>query len=265
MNIVLRELRAHLKSIIIWCVSMVLLIYTGMIKYSGIEQSGDAINDMLAGLPDALLTAFGMNQFDLTQIGGYYGIFFLYFVLIGTIHAVMLGATIISKEERDHTADFLFVKPVKRNKIITAKMIAGLINIIILNITTLISSIIFVNIYNKGESITGDIFMLMLALLILQLLFYSIGAFTSTVTNNTRSATSISTGILLGTFILSIAIDMYDKLDFLKFITPFKYFEAKDIMFGGKINGIFVILSFTIIIVATIYTYKGYQRRDLKV
>lgn len=171
MNIVLRELRAHLKSIIIWCVSMVLLIYIGMIKYSGIEQSGDAINDMIEGLPDSLLAAFGMNQFDLTQVGGYYGVFFLYFVLIGTIHAVMLGATIISKEERDHTADFIFVKPVKRIKIITAKMVAGLINMIILNFTTLISSIVFVNMYNKGASITSDIVKLMVALFILQLLF----------------------------------------------------------------------------------------------
>ena len=43
MNIVKRELKAHLKSLLIWCGSMVFLIYAGMIKYSAFSETGHVI------------------------------------------------------------------------------------------------------------------------------------------------------------------------------------------------------------------------------
>ena len=44
---------------------------------------------------------------------------------MATVHAAMLGADIISKEERDKTAEFLFVKPISRNKIIISKLLGS--------------------------------------------------------------------------------------------------------------------------------------------
>ena len=62
---------------------------------------------------------------------------------MATIHAAMLGATIIAKEERDKTAEFLFVKPVSRSKIISFKLLVALVNIVILTIVAAISLFIW--------------------------------------------------------------------------------------------------------------------------
>jgi len=160
MNIVLRELRANLKSLIIWSVSMVFLIAVGMVKYSGIAAVGQSANELFNQMPAAMKSILGMNYLDLTSISGYYGMFFLYFLLLGGTHAVMLGATIISKEERDKTADFIFVKPIARSRVITAKLIAVLINLVIFNLVTLLASVFFVAMYNKGEPINDQIHLL---------------------------------------------------------------------------------------------------------
>lgn len=45
-----------------------------------------------------------------------------------------------------------------------------------------------------------------------------------------KCAVSLSTGILLVTYIVSIAIDLNEKLAFLKYLSLFHYFEAKVIV-----------------------------------
>ena len=113
------------------------------------------MNELFAQMPKSMQTIFGIGTFDLSKASGYYGMLFLYLLLMATIHAAMLGADIISKEERDKTSEFLLVKPISRNKIITSKLLAALINIIIFNIITLVSSIIIVGKYSKGEAVSG--------------------------------------------------------------------------------------------------------------
>lgn len=263
MNIVLREIKASFRSLIIWSISMVFLIFVGMVKYSSFEAVGQSANDFLDQLPPALLNIMGMSGVDLTSILGFYSIFFLYFMLLAGIHAIMLGAVIISKEERDKTADFLFVKPIHRSRIITAKLTAILIDVLVLNLITLISSVVFVGIYNKGDSINNQIIKLMIALFILQVLFASIGAGISAVVKDTKKATSMASTILLLTFILSVAIDLYDKISFLKYFTPFKYFIAVDLVNGSSFNILHIFLSLIIIIISVSTTYILYRKRDL--
>jgi ABC-2 type transport system permease protein len=244
---------------------MIFLIYGGMVKYQAFQSSGEDAEKMLDAFPPAVKSAFGFNGLGVTKIDGYYAVFFLYFMLLCGIHAVMLGSVIISKEEKDKTADFLFVKPISRNKIINSKVIALLINIIIFNLVTLFTSIFFVNIYNKGESITNNIITLMLLLFILQLLFASLGMFIASISKNIKKATSISSIILLTAFILSIVIELYDKIDFLKYLTPFKYFPAATVMQNKNIEIQYFILSFALIIIFMSGTYIFTKLRDIHI
>ncbi|CAM5207458.1 ABC transporter OS=Lysinibacillus sphaericus OX=1421 GN=LYSIN_01899 PE=4 SV=1 [Lysinibacillus sphaericus] len=116
MNIFLKELKSHRKSLIFWSIGVFLMVASGMTKYEAYSSSGQSINKLMADMPKSLRAVLGFNDLDLTKASGYYGMLFLYLVLMATIHAVMLGATIIAKEERDKTSEFLFVKPVSRSK-----------------------------------------------------------------------------------------------------------------------------------------------------
>lgn len=265
MNIFLREIKANRKSLIIWCISLFVMTAGAMAKYAGFAESGDLVNQMMESLPEVMKAIWGIGTFNLTEVKGYYAVLFLYFVLMATIHASMLGATIISKEERDKTAEFLLTKPTTRVRIVTSKLLAALVNILIFNIATLVFSVIFVNHYNKGEPINKEIITLMIAMFILQLLFLTIGTSLGAISKKTKVATSSATEILLGTYILSVYIDMNDKVEILKYITPFKYFQAKDLIFGDGFKLGYVILSFIIIAVLLGVTYKFYSKRDISI
>jgi ABC-2 type transport system permease protein len=261
----MREIKANRKALIIWSIGMILLIASGMGKYAGLSTSGQAINDFLAQMPESLKAIMGMGTFDLTKATGYYGVLFIYLAMMATIHAAMLGANIISKEERDKTAEFLFLKPISRNRIITSKLLASLVNIVIFNLVTFISSILMVQKYSKGEAVIGDITRLMIGMLILQLIFLSIGTAIAAKSKHPKTAPSLATGILLFTFILSIAIDLHSRIENLKYFTPFKYFDAKNLMYDRGFEPVYVILSAVIITILFRATYIFYISRDLKV
>lgn len=265
MNIFWREMRANRKSLLFWSIGVFLMVVSGMSKYAGLSSSGQSMNGMMSEMPKSLQAILGIGNLDLDKASGYYGILYLYLLLMATIHAAMLGANILSKEERDKTSEFLFVKPVSRNNIITAKLLAAFVNIVIFNVVTLVSSIIIVGQYSEGEAVAGDIAMTMLGMFIVQILFMVIGTAIAAVKKKPNSAASLATGILLLTFVLSMAIDLNDKLANLKYITPFKYFEAKNVMYGGGLDVGFVLLSTAMIVVLFWVTYTFFRKRDLNV
>ncbi len=244
---------------------MVFLIYAGMLKYSGFAGAGESVNELFNQFPSAVKSILGLGDLDISSILGFYAIFYLYFMVLAGLHAVMLGAEIISKEEHDKTADFLFVKPVLRSKIVSCKLTAALINIIVLNLTTLIASLIFVDIFNTGKSINDIIVQLILALFIIQLIFLAMGASIAAVSKNIKKATSLAAGILMITFIISVAIDLYQKIDFLIYVTPFKYFPAADIIMTRSYKTSTLIVSFILVSFFTFITYLFMKKRDIQI
>lgn len=263
MNIVKRELKAHRKSLIIWCIGVLAMVAAGMSKYAGLSTSGQSMNDLLEQMPKALQAIMGLGTLDISTPTGYYGILYIYLLLMATIHAVMLGATIISKEERDKTSEFLFVKPVSRKQIIFSKLVAAFINIVIFNLVTLFSSILIVGNYSDGESISEDILITMAGMFLLQVLFLVIGSAIASIYKKPKKAASFSTGILLLTFVLSVIIDLNEKMEVLKFFTPFKYFEAKNVMFGAGLDTFYIFLSLILITILAGITFTFYSKKDL--
>lgn len=265
MNLFIRELRAHRKSLIAWSIGMLFMIASGMGKFTSYSGSNQSLNDILGKMPKTIKAVLGFGNLDVTKASGFFGLLFLYLLIMATIHAAMLGANIIAKEERDKTAEFLMVKPVSRTSVITSKLLAALFNVVVLNLVTWVLSIAIVGKYAKGEQINGDISILMVAMLLAQLLFLFMGTGIAAVSKNPKVSASIATTILLVTFIISIVIDMNDKLDVLKYITPFKYFQAESIINDGGLQPVYVILSAIIIAAMAWVTYTFYKKRDLKV
>jgi len=265
MNVFKREMRANRKALIIWSIGVILMIASSMGKYAGLSASGQSINDLLAEMPQSLKAVMGMGTFDLTTAIGYFGVLFIYLAMMATIHSAMLGANIISKEERDKTAEFLFSKPISRNRIISSKLLASFVNILILNLVTFVSSILMVQKYSKGEAVLGDITRLILGMFILQLIFLFIGTVIAAVSKHPKTAPTLAAGILLITFMLSIGIDLNNRLEKLKYLTPFKYFDAKNLISSQGFEPVYMILSVLLIAVLLSATYVFYKHRDLNV
>jgi ABC-2 type transport system permease protein len=264
MNIFRRELKVHRWGLFFWCLGMVLLVMSGMAKFAAYKQAGQSVEEIMRALPKAVQVIFGLTGFDLTKASGFYGILFLYLAVMAAVHAVLLGAGVISEEERDRTSEFLYAKPVSRSKALTGKLLAGLTDLVILNLVTLGSSFLFVGSFGKGETFANEILVLMVGLFFLQLIFFSIGALVAGTARKPKAAGTRATSIMLLTFLLFYLINLNESLDPLKYLTPFKYFDAALLMKDG-LNPVFVGLSVLIVVVAIAGTYYFYSERDLSV
>lgn len=264
MNVFRREMKAHRWGLFFWCFGMVWLIYAGMAKYAAYEAAGQSIVDVLAQLPKAVKVVFGLGDFDLSTAAGFYGVLFIYLAVMAAVHAVLLGAHLIAKEERDHTSEFLYAKPSPRSRILTGKLLAGLANLVVFNLVTLASSFYFVDLYNKDEPFGGDIVTLMVGMFFIQLVFFSVGALVAGTSHKPRSAASRATSIMFLTFLFYYLANMSKSLGFLEYFTPFKYFDAGALMKNG-LDPLFVGLAVIIVIGGLFGTYRFYSARDLSI
>jgi ABC-2 type transport system permease protein len=269
MNIFLREMKANLKSFLFWCVGMIALIAASLSKYKGLSGSGTAgmqdLNAIFDKMPQAVKAFMGGSGFDLSTLGGYYGVVFVYVILIGAIFAVMLGSNIIVKEERDKTAEFLMVKPVSRTKILAGKLVAALIYVGGYAAFTLGSSVVLTQKFGYGENIDPLLAVLCGAMLLDMVLFLAIGAAFGALFKDAKKATGLSLAVLLATYFIGIAMDMTDKLGFLRYATPFKFFNPVDMVNGQRLEPLFVgiVLALSSILFAA--TFYFYKRRDLRI
>jgi ABC-2 type transport system permease protein len=262
MNIFLRELRANLKSLLIWGVIVALLIWMSAAKFSGFANDPQMLA-MLDAMPPALLDALNMRAFNLTTLSGFYGVMFVYFALIGAIAAAMWGSDIIAKEERNKTVEFSLVLPVSRSRVVTAKALAALVNCIALVLITWGVSLAAVRAYSPDQTFYSFLALEMQALLAIELIFLAIGLLLGCAMKQYKRASAVAVAIILGTYFLSIISALHEKIDFLKYLTPFRYFDAGELFRSGQMNGAYLLLAAAIVVVSVAAAYWSYNRRDL--
>lgn len=263
MNLMLRELKSLRKSLMLWSIGIVAMVVASMSKYAGMTESGGAMNELMASMPKAMKAIMGVGDLDVATIDGYYGMVFLYLLIMAAVHASMLGANIVAKEERDRTSEFLLVKPISRSRTLTYKLLAAGINLVLFNAVTLVSSLLSVGVLEGGKEASGDIVILMAGLLFVQLLFAGVGVAIAACGKSPRSAVSISAGVMLLTFMLSIAVDMSESLSFLAWYTPFQYFSASSVLKEG-LHGGYVGLALLILVVSVALAFYFYNKRDIR-
>jgi ABC-2 type transport system permease protein len=262
MNIFLRELKANRKSLIIWCVITALFVLLGIAKFSAYYNNPDMVA-VLNDLPKQVLSALNVQAFNLTTISGFYGLMFTYYALLLTIAAVMWGTDIITKEERDKTVEFSLTLPVTRARLVTSKTLAALVNCVALLIFTWVASIVSAAKYQPDAAFFKFLALCMLALFIMQMVFLAVGIFLGCAMKRYKLATSTAISLLLVTYFFSIITVLNSKLDFLKYFSPFKYFDPAVLLHQSTIDIAFVGLSIVIIVISMSGAYLSYSKRDL--
>ncbi|MEX2162258.1 MAG: ABC transporter permease subunit [Anaerolineales bacterium] len=262
MNIFLRELRANLKALLIWSVILGALITVGVSKFSAFSGNPDMLA-ILDGMPQGMLDAMNMRAFNLTTLSGFYGIMFVYFGLIGAMAAALWGSDIISKEERDKTVEFSLVLPVSRSRVVTAKALAALVHCAALLLITWLISIVAVQSYQPDQAFYSFLALEMQAMFAIELIFLAIGLLLGCVMKQYKRSSSLAISIILTTYALSVISALQPNLANLKYLSPFKYFDAGVFFRTGHLDGTYLLISLAIIVASLGVAYWTYNRRDL--
>ncbi|MGN1124353.1 MAG: ABC transporter permease subunit [Eubacterium sp.] len=260
MTLVKHELRQGKASFLIWTASIGFLLATCIFLFPEMKGQMDGVSDMFASM-GSFTDAFGMDRLNFGTLIGFYAVECGNILgLGGAFYASLCAVGILSKEEKDKTAEFLLTHPVSRKRIITEKLIAVLIQITAMNI--IIYTLAVCSIAAVGEAIPWEeISLLHLAYYLLQLelfgICFGISAFLR------KGSVGVGLGIAVMMYFLNLIANIADVADFLKYITPFGYCEGADIVSSGSLDSTLVAIGAVIGIIGIIIAYLKYTKKDI--
>jgi len=261
MNIFLHELKAYRKSIIIWACSLAALAVMYIFIFTGLSGDIEAFKNILKSIPEVARKLLSIYVDSISTLEGFYSFVFVYIVLCGAIQAMNIGVSIVSKEVREKTADFLLTKPVSRVSIMTSKLLAALACLVITNIIYLLITVPMTLTVKTAFSM--KIFMMISAtLFFVQLMFVSLGVIVSVIAGNIKSVISVSLSTVFGFFVISMLGSVIgDKA--VRYISPFKYFDYEYIIKNAAYETPFLIVGIIFVIVAIAASYLVYVKKDV--
>jgi len=263
MNIVLHELKAYRKSIIIWACSMTLLAVLYIFLFKGLGHDIENFKAFLNNMPDVIKKSFNIFIDSISTLEGFYSFVFSFVVLCGAIQAMNLGTAIVSKEMRDRTADFLMTKPVSRCYIMTSKLIAAFSALVMTNIIylglTVSAAVALVGTFNLKV-----FFMISVTMFFVQLIFMALGVLISVMAGRIKSVISVSLSTVFGFYILG-SLGSFLGEEKVRYFSPFRYFDTAYIIKHAAYEVSFVVIGIVFIIAAIAGSYLVYLKKDIHV
>ncbi len=260
MTIIKHELKQNRISLTVWTVAIGFLLAICIFLFPEMKGEMDGVSDMFASM-GSFTAAFGMDKISFGTLTGFYAIECGNILgLGGAFFAALCAVSSLSKEEKEHTAEFLLTHPVSRMRIITEKLVSVMIEIAVMNLSVFIISVL--SIIAVGEDIPWkEILLLHLAYFILQAeiagICFGLSAF--------LRKGSIGTGLGIATvmYFINIIANLTDSAKFLKYITPFGYAEGSDIVSNLSLNGKLVAAGIIFGLAGIIIGYIKYCKKDI--
>ena len=260
MTLVRHELRQGKTSLLIWTAAIGFLLAICIFLFPEMKGQMDSVSDMFSSM-GSFTEAFGMDRLNFGTLIGFYAVECGNILgLGGAFYAALCAAGILSKEEKDKTAEFLLTHPVSRKRIMTEKLIAVLVQITAMNI--MIYAISVGSIAVVGEAIPlKEISLLHLAYYLLQLelagICFGISSFLR------KGSAGVGLGIAAMMYFLNLIANIADVAEFLKYITPFGYCEGADIVANGRLDGVMVAVGAVIGLGGIMAAYLKYTKKDI--
>lgn len=264
MTLFLRELKRNSRSFSIWTLSLVASSVLMMMLFPYMQTNmTETMRSMTASMPEGMVKALNLGL-DFTRPLPFFAYLFQYIILFSGIYAMQLGAGILSREEGEKTIEFLLAKPVTRTGVITSKLACALSYLAVFNILFAAADYAALRGVSDQDFSIKIFLMLHIGQLLLQLFFALAGLLISVFVTRTATIYPLSVGVVLCMYFISILSDISDKLENLKYFTPFEYTMPADIIRTGRIEPIYWFIIAAVLLVCTACTYVFYNRKDIR-
>ncbi|MBD2868153.1 ABC transporter permease subunit [Paenibacillus arenilitoris] len=263
MNIFWYELKAYRGTTLLWTASLAGIVLLMMAMFPSFAKDADAFREVLQSMPEAVMKAVGLQLDSITSLIGFYSYIFTYVTLCGSIQAMHLGTSILSKEGREKTADFLLAKPVTRGAVFAAKSLAALTLLLLTNAVFFGAAGLIATAVKIASFDFGIFALITLSLLLIQLVFLAIGFAAALLLPRMKTVLPVTLGTVFAFFIISfIGASTGDGK--LRYLTPFQYFDRSYIAAHGGYEPEFLIASAVIAAVCLTYGIVRYAKRDVQ-
>ncbi|WLD91569.1 ABC transporter permease subunit [Alkalihalobacillus sp. AL-G] len=261
-----QEFKWNLRSLIIWSIIIGGLTFLMMQIYPDFAKQQEGMKALLEAYPEGIKKAFGMDKVSMGTVLGFYAIEgYMLITLIGSIYVVLLAGNMLAKEESEKTIEFLLSKPITRTSMITQKLLVVVLNVVLFNLIVSLINLSAFLIVDDGSFEFNQYLLISIAPVLLHLTFAAIAFLLSSVLKKGRQILSVTVGLVFITYFLQIISSVTDSLENLKFVSPFSYVDAADIILDESLDGLYIFIMVAVMLISTVLTFMYYRKKDIAV
>lgn len=250
-------------STIWWSIGVFGLIFINMVFYPTFKNQAAELQKSFEQLPEAAVQLFGGSTDFFSPVGFLNSqIFFLMLPMILIILAIVLGSSLLGREEQDQTLENLLARPVSRSGVLLAKAIAGKLILAWVSFVGLATTLLTAQAVDLNEVPAKNMILVTLSCFLLAL---SIGAlaFLLTAVGRARSASlGLAAFVALGGYLVSSLSSTVDWLKEPARIFPFHYYKSEEIL-NGNFDWTYLLFFGAIVLICAGLSWLGFRSRDL--
>lgn len=239
------------------------LIFASVTKYEGVRgETAAQTAKLMKMFPKIILATFGMVGIDITQFAGYYTVVGFLVMICLALYATMLGSGVVLNETFDNTSEFIYAKPRTRKFVLTAKFVAAETFLLASALISYAISLAAQASLKLDTNVSDVILRYSIVIAVISFVFLYLSAAISSSVRLSERGKSFGVLLFLGTFIFSVLYDILDNVGFLRYLTPFKFFTAAEII-SGSLKARFFILAIACVVAGYWLTISLFRKRDV--
>lgn len=263
MNIFRHELKMLRVSTLLWILALSGIVLMYIALYPTFSSDAEVTKKIFENIPPTIKAALKIDVSAMLSFLGFFAFTFTNITLFAGLHAMHTGVSIMSREQRSKTTDFLLSKPRSRTSVFFQKYAAGFLAVFATWAAVTATAFGLARAFGAGDFSIRNFGLLMLALLIVQLWFFVCGAFTAGLLRRIKSTIPVTLAVTFGFFMVGmLGAILGDK--WLRYVSPFKFFDYVDIAAGKGYELIYVVIAAVSFVGMLVATYMMYTKKDIK-
>lgn len=256
------QLKTNRKQIIGWTLGIASIMFLYMILFPSVQDMAQIKMD---AMPEELMQLMGMDDFsDMSNYITYFGMIYNMMLIAISIFATVIGAGIITKEEKNKTIEFIYSLEVSRAELYLSKFLTAYIGVMIVIIGAAASAIIC-GFINGGETfVLLDMIQIIKGSSITPFVFLAIGIMIAGITPRVSGASAGSMIVILCYVLGFLSTMVSESLSWFKYLSPFEVLSpdaamelSSEVMIA--MGGYFIIMVFFTLIGGWMYHKRDFQ------
>ncbi len=254
------ELKRSRTALTVWTGFIAGLLLICLIIFPDMKDQASELDAAFSSM-GSFTEAFGMDRLNMGDLMGFYGLECGNILGIGgSFFAAYIGVKALAGEEENRTAEYLLTHPIPRRHVVLSKLLSVLIQLLILNLTSVCISLITV--YAIGETVQMDSFLILHAAYFLLQAEISMVCFALSASIR-RSGTGAGLGLAAILYFINIIANITEEAQWLKYFTPFAYADAADIISEAAADPVLCAIGGAVTLAAAAGAFIIYIKKDI--
>ncbi len=261
MTLFLHEMRVNKWQYIIWSLAVSFMLGISVLIYPEMKSQMNELSEMFSQM-GSFSEAFGMDQLNFGEFLGFFGTECGNTLgMGGGIFAALIGVSVLYKEEKNGTAEFLLSHPITRSRVACEKLLSIIAQLLIfVSASAAVTAIATVIIGENPDTKTMLLIFLAQLFMLIEIssVCFAVSAFAR------KGGIGIGIGISALFYFINIIANLTESVEFLKYITPYGYADCAYIVSESAIDLTKLAIGAAVTLACIALAFYRYGKKDIR-